>query len=106
MNPGYGVLAGIEVHKRMLAVVAAVLGGDRLSAAQVRDQLWGTGRADRRLSQQQVSEIAMESTAQDWRRLWLALEGPLAEIEDGVRRTGCAGSAKLRLRVQLHESFH
>ena len=77
MNPGYGVMAGIDVHKRMLAVVVAVLGEQEI---EYRQRKFGTSYGELEgltewLSQQQVSEIAMESTAQYWRPVWLALEG-------------------------------
>jgi transposase len=77
MNPGYGVVAGIDVHKRMLAVVVAVLGEQEI---EYRQRKFGTSYGELEgltewLSQQQVSEIAMESTAQYWRPVWLALEG-------------------------------
>jgi transposase len=77
MNPGYGVVAGIDVHKRMLAVVVAVLGEQEI---EYRQRKFGTSSGELEglsewLSQQQVSEVARESTAQYWRPVWLALEG-------------------------------
>ena len=77
MNPVYGVVAGIDVHKRMLAVVVAVLGEQEI---EYRQGKFGTSYGELEelaawLRQQQVSEIAMESTAQYWRPVWLALEG-------------------------------
>jgi len=39
MNPGYGVVAGIDVHKRMLAVVVAVLGEQEI---EYRQRKFGT----------------------------------------------------------------
>lgn len=77
MNPVYEVVAGIDVHKRMLAVVVAVL---REQEIEYRRRKFGTSYGELKeltewLRQQQVSEIAMESTAQYWRPVWLALEG-------------------------------
>jgi transposase len=77
MSPVNGVVAGIDVHKRMLAVVVAVLGEQEI---EYRQRKFGTSYGELEglsewLSQQQVSEIAMESTAQYWRPVWLALEG-------------------------------
>jgi transposase len=77
MNPVYGVVAGMDVHKRMLAVVVAVWGEQEI---EYRQRKFGTSCGELEglsewLSQQQVSEIAMESTAQYWRPVWLALEG-------------------------------
>jgi transposase len=78
MNPVYGVVAGIDVHKRMLAVVVAVLKEQEIEYHQRK---FGTTYGELEelaewLRQQQVSEIAMESTAQYWRPVWIALEGP------------------------------
>ena len=77
MSPVNGVVAGIDVHKRMLAVVVAVLGEQEI---EYRQRKCGTSYGELEglsewLSQQQLSEIAMESTAQYWRPVWLALEG-------------------------------
>ena len=77
MNRVYGVVAGIDVHKRMLAVVVAVLGEQKIEYQQRK---FGTSYGEleeltKWLGEQQVSEIAMESTAQYWRPVWLALEG-------------------------------
>ncbi len=77
MNPVYGVVAGIDVHKRMLAVVVALLGEQEI---EYRQRKFGTSYGELEeltewLRQQQVGEIAMESTAQYWRPVWLALEG-------------------------------
>jgi transposase len=77
MNPVHGVVAGIDVHKRMLAVVVAVLGEQDI---EYRQRKFGTSYGELEeltewLRPQQVSEIAMESTAQYWRPVWLALEG-------------------------------
>jgi len=74
MNPVYGVVAGIDVHKRMLAVVVAVLGEQEI---EYRQRKCGTSYGELEelaawLRQEQVSEIAMESTAQYWRPVWLA----------------------------------
>jgi len=77
LNPVYGVVAGIDVHKRMLAVVVAVCGEREI---EYRQRKFGTSYGELEelaewLRQQQVSEIAMESTAQYWRPVWIALEG-------------------------------
>lgn len=77
MNPVYGVVAGIDVHKKMLAVVVAEL---REQDIEYRQRKFGTTQGELEqlaewLRQQQVSEVAMESTAQYWRPVWIALEG-------------------------------
>jgi transposase len=77
MNPVYDAMAGIDVHKRMLAVVVAVL---RQQQIEYRQRKFGTTHSELEqlvewLRQQQVTEVAMESTAQYWRPVWIALEG-------------------------------
>jgi transposase len=76
MESGYKV-AGIDVHKKMLAVVVtdvAVLGGYEFARRK-----FGAGDGELKalgdwLSEQGVREAVMESTAQYWRPVWLALE--------------------------------
>jgi hypothetical protein len=43
MNPVYGVVAGIDVHKRMLAVVVAVLKEQRI---EYRQRKFGTSYSE------------------------------------------------------------
>ena len=70
-------IAGIDVHKRMLAVVVAdvELEGEyqfeRRTVGTSPDQL--RGLADW-LADHEVEEVVMESTAQYWRPAWEALE--------------------------------
>jgi len=76
MNNESPVVAGMDVHKRMLAVVVAKVDGNRIEYLSER---FGTTRQDldqlaHWLHQQQVTEVAMESTAQYWMPVWLALE--------------------------------
>jgi transposase len=71
------VVAGIDVHKAMLAVVVGVVEPQEI---RWKRQRFGTTNSEiKRLSdwlaEQQVSEVAMESTAQYWRPVWIALEG-------------------------------
>jgi hypothetical protein len=70
-------IAGIDVHKQMLAVVVAdvEIDGD----FHFDRQKVGTTSADLRsladwLVAQDVEEVVMESTAQYWRPVWEALE--------------------------------
>ena len=70
-------IAGIDVHKKMLAVVMADIEveGDY----QFERRSFGTGPQQLRLLaewliQQKVEEAVMESTAQYWRPVWGALE--------------------------------
>jgi transposase len=70
-------IAGIDVHKRMLAVTVAdvvVEGEYQFQRRQV-----GTNPSEiRRLSEwlvsEQAEEVVMESTAQYWRPVWATLE--------------------------------
>jgi transposase len=72
-------IAGIDVHKKMLAVViAAVQPGEW----EFQRRRFGTTPAQLRelagwLREQGVSEAVMESTAQYWRPVWAALQGQL-----------------------------
>ena len=70
-------IAGIDVHKRMLAVVVSELAADAEDAFARRT--FGSTPAQLRrlaawLSERQVDEVVMESTAQYWRPVWAALE--------------------------------
>jgi transposase len=71
-------IAGIDVHKKMLAVVVA----DSARAGELhferRKFLSGPGELRKLaqwLDQLQVQEAVMESTAQYWQPVWQALEG-------------------------------
>jgi transposase len=70
------VVAGIDVHKKMLAVVVAEVEQHQISCASQR---FGTSASELKrlsdwLAERQVSEVAMESTAQYWRPVWMVLE--------------------------------
>lgn len=71
-------IAGIDVHKKMLAVVVA----EGLSEGQLRFERgrFGTmevelGRLANWLRERNVGEVVMESTAQYWKPVWQKLEG-------------------------------
>src|SRR5512139_3742170 len=70
-------IAGIDVHKKMLAVVVANVEID--NEYHFERQKVGTTPAELRtladwLVERQVEEVVMESTAQYWRPLWDTLE--------------------------------
>ena len=70
-------IAGIDVHKKMLAVVVADVETD--GAYQFERRTVGTSPAQLRslaewLADREVEEVVMESTAQYWRPVWEALE--------------------------------
>ena len=76
MESVYNV-AGIDVHKKMLAVVVANAHAREL---QFECRKFGTTVSELRrlvdwLQMQSVQEAAMESTAQYWKPVWIALEG-------------------------------
>jgi len=83
-------IAGIDVHKRMLAVVVSDVEVDGEYEFEARQ--WGSNPAQLRLlaawlHEQQVDEVVMESTAQDWRPVWEALERywkPLCQKREGA----------------------
>ena len=70
-------IAGIDVHKRMLAVVVADVAGEgeyefeRRKFGATPEQLQVLAQW---LTQQEVQEAVMESTAQYWKPVWGALE--------------------------------
>ena len=70
-------IAGIDVHKKMLAVVVADVAVE--GAYQFERRRVGSSPADLRalaawLAEREVEEVVMESTAQYWRPVWEALE--------------------------------
>jgi transposase len=70
-------IAGIDVHKKMLAVVVADVEVD--GEYQFERRSFGSNPENLRLlagwlREQQVEEVVMESTAQYWRPVWGALE--------------------------------
>jgi transposase len=70
-------VAGIDVHKKMLAVVVA---NARDRELHFECRRFGTTISELRnlsawLQERAVQEVVMESTAQYWKPVWLALEG-------------------------------
>jgi transposase len=70
-------IAGVDVHKKMLAVVVADVAVD--GEYQFDRRKVGTSPSQLRsladwLAEQEVEEVVMESTAQYWRPVWEALE--------------------------------
>ena len=70
-------IAGVDVHKKMLAVVIADVEVD--GAYEFVRRRVGTSPSELRglaawLVAQEVDEVVMESTAQYWRPVWAALE--------------------------------
>src|SRR5437660_672068 len=76
MESAYNI-AGIDVHKKMLAVVVA---NARDTELRFECRKFGTTVGELRhlsawLQERAVQELAMESTAQYWKPVWIALEG-------------------------------
>ena len=74
----HGRIAGIDVHKKMLAVVVA----EGSSEGQLRFERARFGTMDSELRrmgewlrERNVGEVVMESTAQYWKPVWQQLEG-------------------------------
>ncbi len=83
-------IAGIDVHKKMLAVVVSDVGVD--SEYEFERRLFGSNPEQLRslaawLLQQEAEEVVMESTAQYWRPVWEALERhwkPMRQKREGA----------------------
>ena len=85
-------IAGIDVHKKVLAVVVSDV--EIESEYHFERRMFGSNPEQLRslaawLLEQEVEEVVMESTAQYWRPVWGALERywkPIREKRDGARR--------------------
>ncbi len=95
-------IAGIDVHKKMLAVVVADVEID--GEYHFERQKVGTSPADLRtladwLVEREVEEVVMESTAQYWRPVWEALEQHWRP-----QRRACEGTAPLSGTLHLAQA--
>jgi len=95
-------LAGLDVHKRVLmAVVDGGTEGEPAEATPFENRRFGATTSELLhlrawLEQHGVQEVVMESTAQYWKPVWLALEG----IFDCIwRRPGATGRRAARRRT-------
>lgn len=85
-------IAGIDVHKKKLAVVVADVEVDE--EYQFERRWYGSNPEQLQLlcewlSEQQVEEVVMESTAQYWKPVWSALERswkPMCQKREGAGR--------------------
>ena len=85
-------IAGIDVHKKMLAVVVSDV--EIEGEYQFERRMFGSNPEQLRslaawLLEQEVEEVVMESTAQYWKPVWEALERywkPIREKREGARR--------------------
>jgi transposase len=96
-------IAGIDVHKKMLAVVVSDVEVD--GEHQFERRMFGSNPEQLRslaawLLEQEVEEVVMESTAQYWKPVWEALERhwkPIREKREGaVQRSGVLHLAQAR----------
>jgi transposase len=84
-------IAGIDVHKRVLAVVISDV--EVVGEYEFEARRWSSSPAQLQslaawLVEQQVQEVVMESTAQYWRPVWEALERywkPICQQREGAR---------------------
>src|ERR1700745_2766243 len=96
-------IAGIDVHKKMLAVVVSDV--EIEGEFQFERRMFGRNPEQLRslaawLVEQQAEEVVVESTAQYWKPVWEALERywkPICEKREGARRK----SGKLHLAQAL-----
>ena len=85
-------IAGIDVHKKMLAVVVSNVEVE--SEFQFERRMFGGNPEQLRLLaawllEQEAEEVVMESTAQYWKPVWGALERywkPIREKQEGAKR--------------------
>src|SRR5215470_20099031 len=85
-------IAGIDVHKKTLAVVVSDVEID--GEFHFEQRLFGSNPEQLRslaawLLEQEAEEVVMESTAQYWRPVWESLEQywkPIREKQEGARR--------------------
>jgi hypothetical protein len=83
-------IAGIDVHKKMLAAVVSDV--EIESEYQFERRMFGSNPEQPRslaawLLEQEVEEVVMESTAQYWKPVWEALERywkPIREKREGA----------------------
>jgi hypothetical protein len=88
-------IAGIDVHKKMLAVVVTDV--EIESEYQFERRMFGSNPEQLRslaawLVEQEAEEVVMESTAQYWQPVWGALERywkPLREKREGAGPERC-----------------
>jgi transposase len=82
-------IAAIDIHKMVLMVVVATASEEVRDPAgealEFESRRFGTLDSDRSeliefLKEREVREVVMESTAQYWKPVWLALEGKVGEL--------------------------
>ena len=79
MESLYGIVAGLDVHKKtvVVVVVQSVQPDHDYASGIFGTTQFGLRELVAFLRQHGVTHAAMESTAQYWRPVWMALEGKL-----------------------------
>ena len=77
MKTVHGVVAGLDIHKKSVIVVVlhADCPDEEYAAGVFGTTRFGLNELIAFLRQHEVTHAAMESTAQYWRPVWMALEG-------------------------------
>src|ERR1700731_4169002 len=102
-------IAGIDVHKKVLAVVVSDV--EIESEYQFERRMFNSNPEQLRslaawLVEQEAEEVVMESTAQYWKPVWGALERywkPMCEKREGARRK--SGTLHLARAARTKERF-
>lgn len=99
-------IAGIDVHKRMLAVVVADVAGE--GEYQFERRKFGGGGEQLRLLAQwlvanEIEEVVMESTAQYWKPVWGALERDWQPVSR-TRRAGAKSGSLLLAQAKSNRA--
>ena len=92
MTNEYGIIAGIDVHKMWLYIAVGNKEGNEYQRHRCGTRTVELAALADWLNEQQVTTVVMESTAQYWKPVWLALEGRfrllLAQAESNAARPG------------------
>ncbi len=99
-------IAGIDVHKRMLAIVVADAAAEgefqfeRRQFSSSPDQLQSLAAW---LIEREVQEVVMESTAQYWKPVWRVLERrwkPACQQRDTPEGSAAFGAGQIQSRTR------
>jgi transposase len=99
-------IAGIDIHKRMLAVVLADIGGE--GEYEFKRRKFGSGGEQLRMLAEwlvanEIEEVVMESTAQYWKPVWGALERDWQPITK-ARGTGVKSGSLLLAQAKSNRA--
>ena len=99
-------IAGIDIHKRMVAVVIADVAGE--GEYQFERRKFGSGGEQLRLLAEwlvanEIEEVVMESTAQYWKPVWEALERHWQPVSR-TRAAGAKSGSLLLAQAKSHRA--